>query len=294
MVRCACLVAVLGVAHSAGAQQLDLPVLPGVPGEVDSEFSQLICYEWELGSPVMIACPTSSGPEAQALDGCLSITVDGLPATALTLRGFEGRFAPTATQTAPFIGQGSLSHTVGESVVRMVPGSGPFVGVFNADVGAFMIENVPIEAEGLIEVTGTGEAGAAFPLSTLDLSTFSFPPATVFVATLQGPGGENGFALSAILGAPLFEPGGRLDVGSGFVVGLGGGVLLNSVVGGGSCDAGEPCIADVNDDGEATSADFFAWVVAFGDQSPECDINGDSLCTSADFFAWVNAFGEGC
>ncbi|MEM8756262.1 MAG: GC-type dockerin domain-anchored protein [Planctomycetota bacterium] len=58
--------------------------------------------------------------------------------------------------------------------------------------------------------------------------------------------------------------------------------------------AGDPCLADVNDDGIVTSADFFAWVVAFGDQAPECDQNLDGSCTSADFFAWVSNFGTGC
>ncbi|MEM8758352.1 MAG: GC-type dockerin domain-anchored protein, partial [Planctomycetota bacterium] len=54
------------------------------------------------------------------------------------------------------------------------------------------------------------------------------------------------------------------------------------------------CLADVNDDGLATSADFFAWVSAFGTQAPECDVNNDNACTSADFFAWVSAFSQGC
>ncbi|MEM8756670.1 MAG: GC-type dockerin domain-anchored protein [Planctomycetota bacterium] len=57
---------------------------------------------------------------------------------------------------------------------------------------------------------------------------------------------------------------------------------------------GTDCACDVNNDTLCTSADFFAWVSAFGSQAPECDVNNDSLCTSADFFAWVSAFGQGC
>ncbi|MEO0631970.1 MAG: hypothetical protein AAFY46_14785, partial [Planctomycetota bacterium] len=214
---------------SASAQPLDLSVIPGVPGQVDSEFSQLVCYDWTLGQPVSFACPPNEAPQAQATQGCLELTVDMLPATSLTLRGFEATFAPTPTQVTTYFGQGSLSHTFGETTVRMVPESGPFVGVFDPSISAFAIDAVPIEAEGQIVVAGTGIVGAAFPLAVLDLADFTFPPAQVFVASLTSPDGDIGFALSGLLGAPLFEPGGRLDVGSGFVVGLGGGVLLNAV-----------------------------------------------------------------
>ncbi|MEM8756829.1 MAG: GC-type dockerin domain-anchored protein [Planctomycetota bacterium] len=56
----------------------------------------------------------------------------------------------------------------------------------------------------------------------------------------------------------------------------------------------ERCAVDVNNDGLVDSADFFAWVSAFGSQAPECDVNLDGTCTSADFFAWVSGFSEGC
>ncbi|MEM8756566.1 MAG: GC-type dockerin domain-anchored protein [Planctomycetota bacterium] len=56
----------------------------------------------------------------------------------------------------------------------------------------------------------------------------------------------------------------------------------------------EPCAADINGDSVADGGDFFAWVAAFGAQSPACDVNGDILCDGGDFFAWVSAFGVGC
>jgi len=56
----------------------------------------------------------------------------------------------------------------------------------------------------------------------------------------------------------------------------------------------EPCLADVNGDGEVTPADFSAWVAAFNTQAPECDQNGDGSCTPADFSAWVANFNAGC
>ncbi|MEM8758087.1 MAG: GC-type dockerin domain-anchored protein [Planctomycetota bacterium] len=57
---------------------------------------------------------------------------------------------------------------------------------------------------------------------------------------------------------------------------------------------GEPCVADVNTDGMLDSADFFAWVVAFGEGDPAADQNEDGSVDSADFFAWVSNFGLGC
>ncbi|MEL6796449.1 MAG: DNRLRE domain-containing protein [Planctomycetota bacterium] len=56
----------------------------------------------------------------------------------------------------------------------------------------------------------------------------------------------------------------------------------------------EPCLADVNGDGELTPADFNAWVLAFNNQAPECDQNGDTLCNPGDFNAWVLNFNAGC
>lgn len=58
--------------------------------------------------------------------------------------------------------------------------------------------------------------------------------------------------------------------------------------------APEPCLADVNGDGDVTPADFSAWVAAFNSGAPECDQNGDELCTPADFSAWVANFNAGC
>lgn len=54
------------------------------------------------------------------------------------------------------------------------------------------------------------------------------------------------------------------------------------------------CPADANRDDRLDSADFFAWVQAFGAQSASCDVNQDGVCNGSDFFAWVNAFGIGC
>ncbi len=55
-----------------------------------------------------------------------------------------------------------------------------------------------------------------------------------------------------------------------------------------------PCLADVNGDGQATAADFTAWIVAFNANAPACDQNEDGDCTPADFTAWIANFNAGC
>jgi hypothetical protein len=59
-------------------------------------------------------------------------------------------------------------------------------------------------------------------------------------------------------------------------------------------EAPQDCLADVNGDGDATPADFSAWINAFNTQGPGCDQNGDGLCTPADFSAWITNFNAGC
>ena len=55
-----------------------------------------------------------------------------------------------------------------------------------------------------------------------------------------------------------------------------------------------PCLADTNNDGSVTPADFSAWVAAFNTNAPECDQNDDGSCTPADFSAWVANYNAGC
>ncbi|RNC82830.1 MAG: hypothetical protein ED559_13990 [Phycisphaera sp.] len=54
------------------------------------------------------------------------------------------------------------------------------------------------------------------------------------------------------------------------------------------------CVADVNNDGSLTPADFTAWIDAFNNNLPGCDQNDDGACTPADFTAWINNFNAGC
>ena len=54
------------------------------------------------------------------------------------------------------------------------------------------------------------------------------------------------------------------------------------------------CLADVNNDGELTAADFTAWINAFNNNLPECDQNNDGSRTPTDFTAWIANFNAGC
>ncbi len=65
-------------------------------------------------------------------------------------------------------------------------------------------------------------------------------------------------------------------------------VLLNA------CEDSEPCLADTNEDGMVSPADFSAWVAQFNSNGPLCDQNDDGMCTAADFSAWVGNYNAGC
>ena len=54
------------------------------------------------------------------------------------------------------------------------------------------------------------------------------------------------------------------------------------------------CPADIDGDGDADVADFFAFVVAFAAGDPAADINSDGSIDVGDFFAFVAAFAAGC
>jgi len=57
---------------------------------------------------------------------------------------------------------------------------------------------------------------------------------------------------------------------------------------------GAGCPADIDGDGDADVADFFAFVVAFAAGDPAADVNGDASIDVGDFFAFVAAFAVGC
>ncbi|MFI4871643.1 MAG: hypothetical protein ACIARQ_07510 [Phycisphaerales bacterium JB061] len=54
------------------------------------------------------------------------------------------------------------------------------------------------------------------------------------------------------------------------------------------------CLADANNDGILSPADFSAWVAAFNTMAPACDQNADDVCSPADFSAWVANYNAGC
>ncbi|GAB5496765.1 MAG: hypothetical protein Phyf2KO_18450 [Phycisphaerales bacterium] len=91
----------------------------------------------------------------------------------------------------------------------------------------------------------------------------------------------------------------------GISAAMGGGVVavgaINNTVG--TLDSGSvyvfavpqsDCLADVNNDGMLTPADFTAWINAYNSQLPECDQNGDGSCTPTDFTAWIANYSTGC
>lgn len=54
------------------------------------------------------------------------------------------------------------------------------------------------------------------------------------------------------------------------------------------------CLADVNQDGMLTPADFTAWINAYTVGDLRADQNSDGALTPADFTSWLNNFNAGC
>jgi len=54
------------------------------------------------------------------------------------------------------------------------------------------------------------------------------------------------------------------------------------------------CAADLDDDGDADSDDFFAYLDLFAAGDPDADIDGDGDIDSDDFFAYLDLFAAGC
>lgn len=57
---------------------------------------------------------------------------------------------------------------------------------------------------------------------------------------------------------------------------------------------GKSCLADVNQDGSLTQADFAEWIDAFNTGDDTADQNRDGDITPTDFTAWVGNFNAGC
>ncbi|MEM8756678.1 MAG: GC-type dockerin domain-anchored protein [Planctomycetota bacterium] len=160
---------------------------------------------------------------------------------------------------------------------------------------------------------GPSPSEGAFVLASNDMGqlgdsnvwrAFTDPPATSsegdfpvggeerFIGVRTVIDGNTHFAwIGIVIDSETFSP----DIGvNGYVSAIAYNTVPGEPITAGDRGDGVDCACDVNSDTRCTSADFFAWVNAFGAQAPECDVNGDTLCTSADFFAWVNAFGVGC
>ena len=54
------------------------------------------------------------------------------------------------------------------------------------------------------------------------------------------------------------------------------------------------CPANMNDDGQLTSADFQAWIDAYTASRIAADQNLDAFITPADFNAWILNYNAGC
>ena len=254
---------------AAHAQPIDLNVDP-----ISSEIDLTITLETAIGSRT----DTDSAP----ISGTMRIELDSysLP-TTITLHEYN----LTSGNLSYFFDYsflGSISADASGLSLSMPAGASPVSGVVQPD-GSFTVDNVPNETTGLVMITGTGVVGSAVNGTTIDLSTLAQDPIQIsgVVSPVAG-------VVTLTVALPLAGSGTDPDTGTTVTFSGSAAVVATG-------QAPEPdCVADTNDDGVLTPADFTAWIAAFNAQSPACDQNGDSLCTPADFTAWIANFNAGC
>ena len=140
----------------------------------------------------------------------------------------------------------------------------------NIDPGTFTLD-----PSNLIMIYGVG---VPFPITQVSLT-----PAGGDNYTANIPAGacDDGvvfnFVVGLLDGPEVYSPENPIEFYSGSVV----------------CES-DDCLADTNNDGIVSPADFSAWVAAFNAQAPECDQNDDGACSPADFSAWVANYNAGC
>lgn len=70
-------------------------------------------------------------------------------------------------------------------------------------------------------------------------------------------------------------------------------IALSFLAGNAISQCGQYCLADTNQDGNVTAADFSSWIALFYASDPAADINNDGSVTPADFSAWLAEYTKG-
>ncbi|MCA9274164.1 MAG: NF038122 family metalloprotease [Phycisphaerales bacterium] len=270
--------------------------------------------------------PEDEGPtiSASEMQGANRELTENAPAIAgLGINTFDYVFAMSRGGPDPDEGESQASHwdsayydpwiPAFEPIGAMTPAFPPGFSLsqfgtylYQSDIAAFdtigyIIDqnNLPIPAEeAILQFPG--------PLASIDPSvdtTFAWVASSnaigyyIFVDQVMSGGDRNRVFASGVLPSTITSavvPANTFFAGRNyewFVTAENGrGIAMTEPA---PFDTGD-CIADVNNDGQVSPADFSAWINAFNTQSPGCDQNYDGQCSPADFSAWISNFNAGC
>ncbi|HED54157.1 MAG TPA: hypothetical protein ENJ00_08145 [Phycisphaerales bacterium] len=264
-----CIGAAAMFAGAAVAQPTVLGVDP-----VQSSIDLTITLDTALGS--------RTDSDSSTITGQMTIELDSYTApTTMTLIDYNFVAGPLAF-TFDYGFLGTINATADNLSLGMPAGSVPVTGPVDGS-GMFMLDNVPNQTTGIVNVSGTGVVGSAVGNSTTDLSTVPQDPIQII-----GMVAVNAGTVTVTIDVPL--AGTNTDPDTGVTVTFSG---TATVVASGPVPP-PVCLADTNHDGVLTPADFTSWIAAFNSGASECDQNGDGSCDPTDFTAWIANFNAGC
>ena len=266
---CSSIVAQVLLVAGVSAQPTDLVV-----DSAQSSIDLTVTLETLVGS--------RTDSDSAAMSGSMRIELDSYTSpTTITLIDYQ-LDAGSLSFFFDYSFLGTVTTTADNMSLAMPSGSTPVSGAVMPD-GSFTVASVPVEAAGMIEVTGTGAAGSAVDGTSIDLATLAQDPIVV-----SGNVDVETGIVTVTIALPLESS--VTDPDTGTVVTLAGTATVLA-----TGPVPEPtCAADTNGDGMVTPADFSAWVAAFNAMTPACDQNDDGACTPADFSAWVSNYNAGC
>ena len=220
--------------------------------------------------------------DTSPLSGFMTIELDSYTSpTTITLLDYELN-ADTLSFFFDYSFLGTITATAENLSLTMPAGAAPVSGAVTP-TGAFVVQGVPNQTAGVINVTGTGTVGSAVNGTVIDLSTLSQEPIDV-----SGTVDIDTGVVTVSVSLPIESSGTDPDTSTTVTLTGSANVIAAGPV------PESSCLADTNGDGVVSPADFSAWVAAFNTQSPACDQNGDGSCTPADFSAWVANYNAGC
>ena len=264
-----CVAAAALFAPAAIAQPTVLDVDPAL-----SSINLSITLDTSLGS--------RTDSDSATITGQMTIELDSYTnPTTMTLIDYNFASGPLAF-TFDYGFLGTINATADNLSLGMPAGSAPVTGPVDAS-GMFMLDMVPNQTTGIVNVSGTGVVGAAVGNSTTDLSTVPQDPIQIAGMVDVAAG-----TVTVTIDVPL--AGTTTDPDTGTTVTFTG---MSTVVASGPVPPA-PCLADTNHDGTLSPADFTSWIAAFNAGAPECDQNSDGACDPSDFTAWIANFNMGC